>query len=341
MRRLVPLAAAVCMMLALVGCESTPGSGDELQLVQNPKAAKPAKSPRPSVKPEGTVYPVNGEVTALAIEPESGVLGVALMRGARPQVLLYGSSELKGKPEAFRARGRVERLDHGGARGLFAGAVPSADGIAYFNPDSGEGEAFRPVSGGPAGSVRDDLHLLVALREGKAVEVFGDHEGERSTITGEMASADQILLAGGNVVVLDRVRSALFEIDVEDGDVGLGLRAGQGATNAVTDKYDRVLVTDTRGGGLLAFSTGPLLLRQRYPVPGSPYGIAYDERRDLAWVTLTARNEVVGYDVGGGEPVEKYRYATVQQPNTVTVDARSGRLVVGSGTGDGLQVIEP
>jgi ABC-type ATPase involved in cell division len=84
-----------------------------------------------------------------------------------------------------------------------------------------------------------------------------------------------------------------------------------------------------------------LLLRQRYPTPGGAYGIAYDGERDLAWVTLTERNEVVGLDIAGGEPEEVARFATVRQPDSVTVDERTGSVVVASGDGDGLQVIEP
>jgi len=112
------------------------------------------------------------------------------------------------------------------------------------------------------------------------------------------------------------------------------------ATNAVGDRFGRVLVTDTRDGELLAFSADPLIMRQRFPVPGAPYAIAYDPVRDLAWVTLTERNEVVGFHVAGGEPVERFRLATVRQPNTVAVDPRSGAVIVGSGTGDGVQVVE-
>jgi DNA-binding beta-propeller fold protein YncE len=141
--------------------------------------------------------------------------------------------------------------------------------------------------------------------------------------------------------VLDRLRNAVFELDVPGARIMQGLRAGQGATNAVTDRFGRVLVTDTRGGALLAFSLDPLLMRQNYPVPGAPYAIAYDEERDLAWVTLTETNEVVGYDVAGEEPEEKYRFPTVSQPNTVAVDPRTGRVLVASGTGDGIQVITP
>jgi len=69
--------------------------------------------------------------------------------------------------------------------------------------------------------------------------------------------------------------------------------------------------------------------------------IAYDPARSLAWVTLTERNEVVGFDVRGGEPAEKYRFPTVRQPNSITVDERTARVFVGSATGEGIQVIQP
>ena len=90
---------------------------------------------------------------------------------------------------------------------------------------------------------------------------------------------------------------------------------------------------------LMLTEDDPLLMRQRYPVPGAPYGLAYDPKRDLLWVTLTATNEVVAFDVAGGEPEEKHRFPTVEQPNNVAVDPISGRVIVASATGKGIQVI--
>lgn len=149
----------------------------------------------------------------------------------------------------------------------------------------------------------------------------------------------QLFQVGDRQVQLDRLRSAVFE---RDGDKnGSGLRAGDGATNAVPDRYSRLLVVDTRGGELMAFSVNPLIMRQRFPVPGAPYGIAYDAKRDLAWVTLTERNEVVGFNVAGGEPVEKYRFPTLRQPNAVATDEASGRVYVSSANNGGIQVISP
>ncbi|MFD4636610.1 YncE family protein [Lentzea sp. NPDC058436] len=148
----------------------------------------------------------------------------------------------------------------------------------------------------------------------------------------------------GRNVELDRLRSAVFEMTTDDKGAearGTGLRAGDGATNGVADRFGRLLVVDTRGGEFIAFSIDPLIMRQRYPMPGTPYGIAYDGKRDIAWITLTERNEVVGLDVAAGEPAEKYRFPTVRQPNTVSVDQESGRVTVTSGDNGGVQVISP
>jgi DNA-binding beta-propeller fold protein YncE len=101
-----------------------------------------------------------------------------------------------------------------------------------------------------------------------------------------------------------------------------------------------VLVADTRGGELLVYGVNPLILRQRYPVPDSPYGLTGSgPGNGLAWVAQTATNTVVGYDLSTGIPVEKVRYRTVQQPNSLAFDDASGTLYVVSGAGAGIQVI--
>ncbi len=114
---------------------------------------------------------------------------------------------------------------------------------------------------------------------------------------------------------------------------------GEGATQLTTDHYGRILVTDTTGDELLAYTTDTLMLRQRFPAGLAPYAVAYDDTADRAWVTLTETNEVVGFDLSSGVGVETARYPTVRQPNSVTVDTVNGDLLIGSATGDGLQQI--
>jgi DNA-binding beta-propeller fold protein YncE len=136
--------------------------------------------------------------------------------------------------------------------------------------------------------------------------------------------------------VLDRAQTSVTELKV-DGSPGLALRAGVGATTMAADPMGRLLVADTRGGQLLVFGVDPLMERQAYPVGGSPYGVAGS--KTLVWVSLTATNAVVGYDLATGIPVEKVRYPTVQQPNALAFDDTTDTLYVVSGTGAGVQVI--
>ncbi|GLY66724.1 YncE family protein [Amycolatopsis taiwanensis] len=327
-----------CVLLVAACSSGQGGGGDELQVVDNPVAATAPVSPVPEASPAGTVL-VPGNVTAMASDPANRVLAVA----ADNAVSLYRLDDLGATPVRVPVDGPVERLTVSQAErdlgsGLLA-SIPTRGEVVWIDLPGGQANALS-VAGQPVDAAGDGPDMLVAVRDRKAIDVLAGGNVVK-TITGELYSADQIVQSGNQTVVLDRLRTAVFAVDVPDGKVREGLRAGDGATNAVADSYGRVLVTDTRGGALLAFSTAPLLLRQLYPVPGGIYAIAYDNQRGLAWVTLTERNEVVGFDVRGGEPVEKYRFPTVRQPNSIAVDEQTSRVFVGSATGEGIQVIQP
>lgn len=150
------------------------------------------------------------------------------------------------------------------------------------------------------------------------------------------ARVDAIVTVGDSAVVLDRSQTSVTELD-RDGAPRLALRAGQGATGIAADALGRVLVTDTRAGQFLVFGVDPLIERQAYPVTGSPYGVAGSSR--LVWISQTATNTVIGYDSSTGIPVEKVRYPTVQQPDTLAFDDTAGTLYVVSASGAGVQVI--
>ncbi|MFD2417165.1 YncE family protein [Amycolatopsis pigmentata] len=331
----VALACALLAIPVLTSCstgKNANGQGDELQVVSNPVAATAPVSPAPTAKPAGTVLPA-GSIGAMASDGAARILAVA----AGNVVSLYRLDDFGSAPAVVTLDGPVERLTTG--TGELLATIPSRGEIARIALPGGQLTTV-PVAGAPADAVPGPSGTLVAVRDRKTVDVVDDGKTVK-TITGGLYSADQIVRAGNSTVVLDRLRTAVFTVDVPGGTIGQGLRAGDGATNAVADSYGRALVTDTRGGALLAFSTSPLLLRQLYPVAGGIYAIAYDPARSLAWVTLTERNEVVGFDVRGGEPTEKYRFPTIRQPNSIAVDEATARVFVGSATGEGIQVIQP
>lgn len=331
LRRKVAALAVVCAAVGS-GCSSGQPS-DELMVTDKPVAAVAAVSPPTSVPPAGAVTPLSGTPTALVVDRD--VLAVAVAEP--PSVLLYrlGDADTLSAPKTVPLSAPADTLSVDGDTLL--AALGKSGELVRISLD-GKAKPAATISGETVSAVRFEGRTLVAVRDRRAVAVLGGDKIDRM-ITGDLMSADQVLSTGEHAVVLDRLRNAVFQLDVRAGTVGQGLRAGQGATNAVTDRFGRVLVTDTRGGALLAFSLDPLLLRQNYPVPGAPYAIAYDPKRDLAWVTLTETNEVVGYEIAGEEPKEKYRFPSVAQPDSVTVDPSSGRVVVASGTGKGIQVI--
>ena len=330
------LAILLAGSAALVGgCSTDQQPEDELMVTDTPVAASAAQSPPLRVAPAGTVTALPGVVTSMAVDTTTRVLAVAVRQP--PTVRLYRLDELTAQPHVVTLPGPAEELRMAADSGPLLATVGGESQLVHITLPGGLARS-TPLDGAPVSASQLNDRTLVAMRDRKAVAVL-DGGGVQRVISGSMFSADQVLSIGGRAVVLDRLRTAVFELDVNAGTVGRGLRAGQGATNAVTDRFGRVLVADTRGGALLAFSLDPLLLRQRYPVPGGPFGMAYDPARDVVWVTLTGSNEVVGYHVAGEEPQERFRFPTVEQPNSVTVDPVSGRVIIASATGGGIQVV--
>lgn len=222
------------------------------------------------------------------------------------------------------------------------------DGTAYL---STRGGYFRvDLAAGTSavveveGQSETDFTAIARRADGKLV--LGSADGAVYTLSSEttvgaqlkiFARVDALVTQGNTAIVLDRGQTSVTTISDSGDDAGQALRAGEGATTIAADAAGRVLVADTRGGQLLVFGIDPLILRQAYPVREAPYGLAGSST--LAWVSQTATNTVVGYDLATGIPVEKVRYRTVQQPNSLVYDDASGTLYVVSGSGAGVQVI--
>jgi DNA-binding beta-propeller fold protein YncE len=331
------IAVVVAGATMLAGCSSSSSSADDdLQVTANLVAAAPAVSPAlSSATLPGTLLP-SPAVGAVAVDQTTRTLAVAVAQP--PELELYSLDDLTAAPRTVHLPGAVTELAVAKPGGPLLAPATSANQVVEVALPTGT-TTVVPVPDGPTSATMIGNQLLVAQEAHKSLALL---QGDKivKTIAGDV-SPQEVVTVGNKAVLLDRFRSAVFDVDPQGGTVGAGLRAGDGATNEVTDNYGDVLVTDTRTGELLLFSADPVLMRQRYPVPGSPYGIAYDPKRDLAWVTCTQLNEVVGYDVTGGEPVEKYRISTVRQPNSVAVDPESGRVIVASADGGGVQVIQP
>jgi len=299
-----------------------------------------ATSPTPDRPPAGDVLALTGRPSAALFDPTTSSLAV-FTPGANPQapgtLTIIGPAGAA-RPVALPAGTTAIAGDGKGAvyattRGGFVTVDLATGGLAATTIDGHDATDFTAVAR------RVDGRLLVGSAAG-AVYVLADQTGSGQTrVTAEttiFSRVDAIVTEGETAVVLDRAQTSVTALN-QQGAVQQALRAGLGATTIAADPAGRVLVTDTRGGQLLVFSVDPLIQRQGYPIGESPYAIA--SSNTLVWVSQTAINSVAGYDLGSGIPVEKVRYPTVRQPNSLAFDEVSGTLYVVSGSGDGIQVI--
>ncbi|RWA23605.1 hypothetical protein MBRU_01895 [Mycolicibacterium brumae DSM 44177] len=313
-------AVAATAVALLTGC-----SGDNTVTPETIPVGTAADSPPPAVTPAGQVRAVDGDPQAVIVDGDVG------------PVVLIGSESLR-------------LLDADAAITLPAPATAlTADGAGrallatrggYLSVDLDARSAERVAVDGQA-----DTEFTAIIRRGDGTLVLGSADGTVFTLDGasavrrsakRFARVDALAVQGDTAFVLDRGQTSVTEI-TPDGKVGQALRAGEGATTMAADAAGRVLVTDTRGEELLVFSADPLIMRQRYPVHASPYGVAGSA--GLVWVSTTANNQVVGYDLSTGIPVEKVRYPTVRQPNLLAYDDDADTLYVVSTDGGGAQVI--
>ena len=330
-RLAIALTAAVVTVLA-TGCSSK---------ILDPTpptipSATAAVSPPVAVAPAGRVIPLAGRPTAAIRDSATSSLAV-LTPGPDSTLTILDPGR---SPRVVRLPAAATAIAGDGAGTVWAatrGGVIRVDlAAAVATPLTVAGEAGTDFT---AVARRSDGRLVLGSATGTFYlldDDLLDTELKVSHRSEAFARVDAIVTLGDISVVLDRGQTSVTALGA-DGDIRQALRAGLGATSLAADAADRVLVTDTRGGQLLVFTVDPLIERQAYPVPESPYGVVGS--RTLVWVSQTASNTVVGYDLATGIPVEKVRYPTVQQPDSLAYDETSGTLYVVSGAGAGVQVI--
>ncbi|MEB3023987.1 YncE family protein [[Mycobacterium] crassicus] len=329
-----PLRGLLLSLLLVAGCSANPVTAPPPTI----PPAQPAVSPGVTQRPAGTVRPLTGAATAAMFDAGTRSL-VVLRPGADAQapatVSLLGAPKqpadtlaMPGPATALTGDGKgvAYLAGHGG----YLIVDLATRHISRVDLDDAADVDFTAITR------RDDGTLVLGSADG-AVYTLAD-DGQRTAARAKIfARVDQLVAHGNTVTVLDRGQTSVTTIGV-DGKPQYALRAGQGTTTLATSPDGPVLAADTRGGQLMVYGVDPLILRQAYPVPQSPYGLAGSG--GFAWVSQTAANTVIGYDLSTGIPVERVRYPTVQQPNTLAFDDESDTLYVVSGSGAGVQVIE-
>ena len=344
-RRKFALIVFAAVLLSPVGCapeEAAPDRGaaeQDATQKEPPPAPEPAEAPPLEEKPAGKVVEVGPAPEGIAADPKTGLVAVAL-RNPNELALVDGEGgetlrrvEL---PESAR------HLDLAGPGGPVLVPAEGSDSLVQVSLPDGKITSETPVGDFP--------HAVAAVPNGR-IFVVNEKDSTASIVKeGREIKEIQTPFKPGGVALTDDgqvgvvgVRGLTLEVFDADTLESLGsMDAGEGPTHVKAGPENHFYVTDTRGDAVLIYGARPNPMRlDRVSLPGSPYGIAIDPRRNQLWVTLTAEQRVVQFALQGRTLREIARYPTVRQPNTVAVDPASGRVFVTGKTDGQLQILEP
>ena len=323
------------VLLVLAGCGS---GGDEAQR-EPPPAPEPAEAPPLEEEPAGRVVEVGPAPEGLAVDPETGLVAVAL-RNPNELALVDGESgEVSRRVELPES---ARHLDLAAPGGPVLVPAEGSDSLVQVGLPDGEVLDETPVEDFPhAAAASPDGRIFVVNEKASTASIVEDGR-EVETVETDLKPGGIAVTESGLVGVVG-VQGLTLEVFASDSLDSLGrVDAGEGPTHVKAGPGDRFYVTDTRGDAVFVYGARPEPKRlDRVPLPGSPYGIAVDPRRDHLWVTLTARQQVVQFALDGDALREIARYPTVRQANTVAVDPASGRVFVAGKTDGQLQILDP
>lgn len=319
----------VVVTIVTAGCSA---NTDPEQLnTREPETA--AVSPELSAVPAGDVAAERfGGATAvesIAIEPSTRIAAVLTDDGTS---LLLSALDGNSEPRTVRLSSPGTSVSPGRDGELL---VSASDGVEVIDASSGNVTTLS-VDGGAVSATVWENGYAAGTPTGTVVILGSD--GESTAMIAGQASVDALVPAGRDLISLDTKQTSVTAVNVGAERLGAALRAGEGATRMTGCADGAIPVADTADDELLIFTGDDLIMRQRFPVAGAPYALACDDAGTV-WVTTTATNEVLGFDISSGMPVETSRFPTVRQPDSLAVDSQTGTIFVGSKTGGGVQVI--
>lgn len=342
----VLLASAAAIVAGLAGC----GSQEAKDL---PPAAEPPRAAPLTTEPAGRVTEIGKRPEGIVADAGSGLVAVALRRPAKLVVVRARTGEV------------VDRVSLPGAPRHLQLADPRSPQARVLVPDEDDDTLTQVALGGRYDGVDVPVGRIVARAEvgrqphdatplgrtgqvavgaelGNLLQVVeGDRVVRQRRIAlqpGGLATID-----GGRIIVVVTVKERVIELyDARTLKRLASEPAGVGPTHVVCRDEGICYVADTTGRGLLVYTweDGELTLRHRQHLTSQPYGIALDEDRYRVWVTLPAQNRLVEIRARTKSRTGRI-FPTVQQPQTVAVDAGNGDVFVTGATDGVLQTIDP
>ncbi|UJA19322.1 YncE family protein [Thermoleophilia bacterium SCSIO 60948] len=336
-RRPLVLMLVLLLLGLLAACGEDEQTPKEAALEKYGPVPEPAEAPEITEEPTGEVIEIGNGAEGIIVDEKTGLAAVGIE--FPPSLKLIDARtltterviELPGHPRHLRIAGPggpvlvpSEDADELIEVPLPAG-MPRATGVGDFPHDAVEAPNGRVF-------VADEMSNQVSVVE----------DGELIRQLDAPIQPGNIVYADGRIATVAVTERKIATYDPDTLEQTGELDAGVGPTHAgVVD--DRVFVIDTQGDQIIEYDLAPELREVgTTDLPGTPYGVASDEKRDRLWVTLTEENTAVEFALTADGLREVERFPTVQQANTIAVDPRDGAALIVSRTDPALlERIEP
>ncbi|HCT3315554.1 hypothetical protein [Corynebacterium striatum] len=333
-KKLMPLALAIST-LALSACQPETGVGGDPDSALKANAT-PAPSSSSAGKPAGKLAQVDADVVDLAAHGDT----IAARTKAE---LLVGSQKdfLGGSPKKVAIDDRCGDLSSS-EQGFVLACGDKVLLIDPAKPEAPEEVAMEEETPVTVATQLSSGELFVGSHESNAVGIYVDGKRDREIKVEE--GSDQLLAVPNldgtdNVVRILRADSTIQSIDWEKDRAGGRLRAGQGIGQIAVGEGAIVLGSDTSGKRLAVYTADDVIRLHQYGnVDGTPWAVAWDPARKLAWVTTTDTGKAHAFSIESGVPVAKGSVDTVADAQNIAV-LDDATLVTASATGDGIQFI--
>ncbi|MBK4138708.1 hypothetical protein GWO52_10015 [Corynebacterium macginleyi] len=318
----------------LAACDSTVGVGGDPETAVKGNAT-PAPSPS-GTDPVGTVINFKEDITDLAAVKDTIAVRTA------DQVHIGNQGDFAAK--------KAKNIDIDSTCGDLSSSAPGfvlacPDKVLLIDPSAPES---------PEEIAMDEDFQVTAATQISTGEVFvtadttavvgrykdGTRDGEISVEAG----SDQILAvpnADGDdgIVRIQRSDSTIQNIDWPKDRAGGRLRVGQGVGQIAVGDNGVVLASDTEGGRIAIYTSDDVVRLHQYGVvDGAPWAVAWDDSRELAWVTTTDNNIAHAYSIDQGVPKSRGDFATLADAQNIAA-LSNGTIVVASASGQGLQFV--
>jgi len=333
-RRLVALlfVLAVSIFAGCGGDDQPAGDDDGF-----PPVAEPADAPPLETEPAGDVIPVGSGAEGLIADGETGIAALGVREPPSLELIDLDRFEIA-RTVPLASHPRHLQLERAGGPVL----VPAEDSDELFRVDLESGFAESVGVGDfPHDATALGDRVFVGDEMGDTLSVIEDDEVVETVDA--PVQPGSVVSSNGLIAVIAVAERVLTVYDPETLEELGTTDAGEGPTHIRTIG-DRSYVIDTQGDAILEYkiSRSGAELVDETPVEGTPYGVGVDLERRRLWVTLTELNEAVEFSTGRKGLEEIARYPTVEQPNTIGIDPRTGAALVAGATEEGiLQRIDP